>query len=103
MERVVILGSGLSGLISSYRIKNSRYADSVKVYERNPHISKRNSTAASYGHQFFNEELTPESFEVHWKVNTKLESKEEYRKAYARKVYGADYSGKVSIKDGEAK
>ena len=103
MERVVILGSGLSGLISSYRIKNSRYADSVKVYERNPHISKRNSTAAFYGHQFFNEELTPESFEVHWKVNTKLESKEEYRKAYARKVYGADYSGKVSIKDGEAK
>ena len=46
MERVVILGSGLSGLISSYRIKESGYADSVKVYERNPHVSKRNSTAA---------------------------------------------------------
>lgn len=103
MERVVILGSGLSGLISSYRIKESGYADSVKVYERNPHVSKRNSTAAFYGHQFFNEELTPESFEVHWRVNTKLKTVEEYRDAYAKKVYGEYGAGKVSIRDGDAK
>jgi|TARA_Y100000310_G_C20701999_1_gene830847 hypothetical protein len=103
MERVVILGSGLSGLISSYRIKESGYADSIKIYERNPSITRRTSTAAFYCHQLFNNELTPHSFEVQWRVNTKLKTEEEYRDAYAKKVYGEYGAGKVSIKSGEAK
>ena len=103
MERVIILGSGLSGLISSYRIKESGYADSIKIYERNPSITRRTSTAAFYCHQFFNNELTPHSFEVQWRVNTKLKTEEEYRDAYAKKVYGEYGAGKVSIRNGEAK
>ena len=103
MERVVILGSGLSGLISSYRIKESGNADTIAIYERNTSVSKRNSTAAFYCYKFLNEELTPGSFEVHWRIKTKLKTKEEFRKAYANKVYGENYQGKVSIKDGDTK
>ena len=103
MERVVILGSGLSGLISNYRIKEYGSADSVVIYERNSEISSRNATAAFYCHEYFNDEFTPCSFEVRWQVNTKLKSKEEFRKAYSKKVYGNNYTGAVSIKNGETK
>ena len=40
---------------------------------------------------------------MHWRVNTKLKTEEEFRDAYAKKVYGEYGAGKVSIRNGEAK
>lgn len=107
MERIAIMGAGLSGLLSAYRIRGVGSADTITIYEKNLNLSENKTNAgAFYCYEFFNEELTPESksFDVHWVIK----SLKEYgiaknRKNYAEKIYGKDFDRKVSIAEKQDK
>jgi len=100
MNNIVILGAGLSGLISSFRLKQNVNFDSVNVYERNLKIIRHNSTAAFYCHKFLDEKITPnkKSFEVIWNVDSKRNCNE-WENLYRNKVYGKGHKNIVSIKN----
>lgn len=100
MNRVVILGAGLSGLISNYRLMSSVNVDSVKMYEQNYGVSRVQSTAAFYCHQFLNNSVTPESHDVVWQIESNYAKLEDQQEAYRQKIYG-NPTEKVSIKAGK--
>ena len=99
-ENVLIIGSGIAGMLSAMKIKESGYSDSITICERNSEIEKPPTAAAFYCHEFLTKEITPTSFEVKWKI---IGDKKNASRLYALKVYGPAFSDKVSICEKEAK
>jgi len=99
-EKVLIIGSGIAGLLAAERIKSSGYADDIKIFERNSVVEPPPTAAAFYCHEFITQRITPHSFVVKWEIEGDKKSASEL---YAKKVYGPDFKDKVSICEKEAK
>ena len=95
---IVIIGAGLSGLISNYVLKKNH---TIKILERNLPLGNSNRKIAFYCHKFLDDWVTPQSFDVSWSIlcaNT-----DDYltqQQMYAKKIFRDIYGGNTSIKTG---
>ena len=105
MEKInvkfLIIGAGLSGLLSKYYLNRMEEMDVLVTESREQYNPKK--LAAFYIHKHLDDYITPKAIKINYIISSYLAGKsmDRIRELYRTKVYGTNNGLPVSIRDGE--